>query len=81
MAFYVSLRIRSQRALTKNSTTAEATVCHDWRQGRSKGCLVRRKWFIFMKELLKIAFVSVWSSMKWLMLKFVKNLCWADVKN
>ena len=40
---------------------------------------VRRKWFIFLRELLKIAFVSVWSSMEWFILKFVENLCWADV--
>ena len=45
----------------------------------SKVVSVRRKWFVFFRELLKIAIVSDWSSMKWFILKFVENLCWADV--
>ena len=30
-----------------------------------KAVTVTRKCFIFLRELLKIAFVSVWSSIKW----------------
>ena len=44
-----------------------------------KAVTVRRKCFIFLRELLKIAFVCIWSSIKRIIEKFMENLCGVDV--
>ena len=44
-----------------------------------KAITVRRECFTFLRELLKIAFVSVWSSIKRFTKKFIENLRGANV--
>ena len=44
-----------------------------------KAVTVRPYCSTFLRELEKIAFVSVWSSIKRFIEKFIENLCGADV--
>ena len=44
-----------------------------------KAVTIRHKCFTFLRELLKIAFVSIWSSIRRFLEKFRENLCGADV--
>ena len=44
-----------------------------------KVATVRPNCFAFLRELEKIAFVTIWSSMKRFIEKFIENLCGVDV--
>ena len=65
MAFYVLQRIRSQRAWQRVQLLPEPRFVTNGAKVGPKFVSLRRKCFKFLRELLKLAFVSTWNYMKW----------------